>query len=364
MAAWIGSLPVLLLAFHLVSTISVIANITVFPLAAAMFGLAVLAVLGGAFWQTWAVWMNNANWLVAKLFLALLRFFDAIPGGSFHVAAPEFWRWPAPAAELTILDLGPGRAAGLHTDGLAWLADTGRPGDYARVVQPFLQARGVDRLDGLLLTEADAYHLSAAPLVMADLQPAHIFLSDLPGRSPSLREIRALLSGRHQTPRSPAAGVTIAPRPGCALHVLFPPAAPAGKTAAGRAVIFRLEAGGWRVLWLGDSDAETHRWLSTHYPPADLRSDVIILGHAPTKHDEVAHTADVESETEFQESIRPRLLIRQRGRAGEGYKAAAGGVPCPILSQESAGAVTLRLYPDRLEVNEFLSGKVTTLRPP
>jgi competence protein ComEC len=348
MAAWAGSLPLTILAFHLVSPISILANVTVFPLAAAMFGLAVFSVLGAIVWQTWAVWMNNANWLVAKTLLGTLRLFDAVPGGSFYVASPGFWHWPAPAAEVTVLDLGPGRAMAVRTGGADWLIDTGRAGDCRAIVLPFTLAAGIGRLDGLLLTQGDAYHLAGAPLAIEDLQPARVLLAPLPGRSPALREVRALLAARHQSAESAVSGTVVGLAPRVTLRVLYPPAdlAP-GAAAAGRAVIVRIDADGWRILLLGDGNADSHRWLTAHLPPAELRSDVVVIGQP--------------DEPEFLGSIHPRLLILERARAGAAAPPRNG--PWTTVSQSEAGAVTLRAYPNRLEASGFVNGKLTTIEP-
>ncbi len=344
-AAWVGSLPVMFLVFHLVSPISIFANVAVFPLAAAMFGLAASAALGGVLWPNWAIWMNNANWLVAKTLLAALHLFDAVPGGSFHVASPEFWRWRTPAAEMTVLDAGPARAIALRAGGAAWLLDAGRATEYQRIVLPFEQARGVDRLDTLLLTAGEAYHLAGAPLAMADLRPARVILSALPSRSPSWREVQALLAARRLPPVTAQAGATFDLGRRSSLRVLFPPPDWHG-AAATRTVIARFDAAGWRVLLLGDSTAEARRWLTAHQPGAELRSDVVILGAAGEG------PADVKT---FLAAVQPRLLICQRGRAGGAVENLAGS--WTTVKQEDAGAVTLRFYPDHLEADEFLSGK-------
>jgi beta-lactamase superfamily II metal-dependent hydrolase len=325
-----------------------------------MFGLAVFSVLGGIVWQTWAIWMNNANWLVAKTLLGALRLFDAVPGGSFHVESPAFWHWPVPVAALTVLDLGPGRAIALRAGRADWLVDTGRTGDYRGIVLPFLQACGIERLQALLLTEGDAFHLAGASLAMTDFRPAEVLLPPWPGRSPYLRDLRGLLADEHRTPEPAVGGTCVALGTGVTVHVLYPPAELVHTAAAGQAVIVRVDAAGWRILLLGDSNADSHRWLAARASPADLRSDIVVLGQPPeTEEDRPDGGTD---ELKLLAAVQPHLLVRERSRAGTTGAAPLHG-DWTTIWQDNAGAVTLRAYPDHLEASEFISGKVITLRP-
>jgi competence protein ComEC len=348
-AAWLGSLPLTILAFHLLAPISILANIVVFPLAATMFGLAAFAVLGGVLWQTWAVWMNNANWLVAKTLLWVLRFFDALPGGSFHVASPEFWHWPPPVAQITVLDLGPGRSLAIQAGRAHWLINTGRAPDYRNVVLPFIQASGVDRLDGLLLTQANADHLGAAAELLTDLQPSHVFLVASSARSPALRSLRDRLAERGDAAAPLAGGLHVVLARDVSLAVLYPPEGLTGGAAARPAVI-RVDAAGWRVLLLGDVNAGVLGWLAANAAPADLRSDVVVSG-------QISASADLKS---LLASVHPQLFIQERAREST-------AAPPPkdrswtTVSQVDAGAVTLLAYREHLDVCEFLSGPVPTL---
>jgi hypothetical protein len=68
-------------------------------------------------------------------------------------------------------------------------------------------------------------------------------------------------------------------------------------------------------------------------------------------------------ETGFLESIRPRMLIRERTRAGTASPR-EDGAAWTTISQRDAGAVTLLAYPDRLEASGFLGPKTITLERP
>jgi competence protein ComEC len=358
-AAWVGSLPLTILAFHLLSPISILANVVVFPLAAAMFGLAVFSVLGGVAWQPWAVWMNNANWLVANTLLWVLRLFDAVPGGSFHVASPAFWHWPPAAAEITVLDLGPGRALSIRAGHTDWLVNAGRASDYRNVVLPFLQASGSDRLGGLLLTQGNADHLGGASLLLGTLPPTHVLLAaPATGRSPALASLRNILKARGESATPAAAGLHLALSPDVSLVVLYPPAGLARGVSALPGVL-RLDAAGWRILLLGDTNTAALDWLTANASPADLRNDVVLVGQlSPTAAKKPrATSADAAA---FVASLHPRLLLQERARGDTAGPVPKDG-PWKTFPQENAGAVTLLVYPGHLEIRGFLSGQVFTL---
>ena len=129
--------------------------------------------------------INNANWLAAHGLLAVVRAFDAVPGGSVAIPDPSTWRWGhAPLAEITC---STSDARGQRTfragHGADWLIDAGRPGTYVRErAAGVAGAFGVTRFGargGLILSRADADHSSAAPLALADLQPRRVVDSRL-----------------------------------------------------------------------------------------------------------------------------------------------------------------------------------------
>src|SRR5947208_5394108 len=112
-AAWIGSLPFVLWYFHIVTPISLFANLVVVPIAFFILAIALLSLLSTPLLAWLAVIFNNANWLLAHLVLWIVQLFAQIPGGHFYVEQPH---WPEKlAANITVLDLGAGPARHLRT---------------------------------------------------------------------------------------------------------------------------------------------------------------------------------------------------------------------------------------------------------
>ena len=354
-AASVGSLPLMLLYFHVVSPVSLLANVVVFPVAFGMIGLGVLSLAASLFSQVWVAWINNGNWLLAKTMLAAVRFFDAVPGGSFYSALPD-WHRKQPAAEITVLDLERGaRSTYLHTrQGDRWLLDTGGGFDYRRIVLPFVHSRGLAGIDSLILSQADSLHLAAAPLVLAELGPRRLFDSGPSARSSYLRELLEVVERRRLPLRHWQGGDTLLLPSKNEWKVLYPPDHPTGKTAGDRALVLQLRAADWRVLFLGDSGPAPLRWLSQHETPQTLRSDVLIIGTA---------AESLEASPELVRAIAPRLIVQEapRGTGGEGAEERAWPASAKVLSADRSGAITLRIYPRRVEASGFVDQASVTL---
>src|SRR5881409_3120061 len=166
LAAWIGSLPFVLWYFHIVTPISLFANLVVVPIAFFVLAIALLSLLSAPLLPWLTVIFNNANWFLAKLVLWIVQMFAQLPGGHFYVQQPH---WPEKlAAQITILDLGAGAALHVRTASANWLFDCGSDRSYQRVVREYLHWAGVNRLDGLLLTHGDALHIGGAAKLLRD----------------------------------------------------------------------------------------------------------------------------------------------------------------------------------------------------
>lgn len=199
----IGMLPALALLFHQISLVSPLANAlaipvvsaVVTPLALGALALCMVPGLEGAgtllaevahfafAWLMEAVqWLGEASfathavaappWPLAALAIAGALWTlqpRGLPGRGlalalllpmllYRPARPEVGGW-----RLTLLDVGQGSAIVIETHGATLLFDTGpRYGDSAdagsRVIVPYLRARGVRKLDHLIVSHADDDH--------------------------------------------------------------------------------------------------------------------------------------------------------------------------------------------------------------
>jgi competence protein ComEC len=169
-------------------------------------------------------------------------------------------RQPVPRApgELVIsfLSVGQGDATLLQHDDTAVLFDTGPPG--APILRE-LRAAGVDELDVLVLTHAQADHEGMADAVLGAHRTRLVLNGGTGDASPVQRRLPAAAA---------AAGARVAPaRAGerlrvgsLELRILWPPPRPAGAAAAGdpnlRAVVAHVRLGDFDLLLPADAESE------------------------------------------------------------------------------------------------------------
>ncbi|MEO7725099.1 MAG: ComEC/Rec2 family competence protein, partial [Chthoniobacterales bacterium] len=171
-AAWVGSFLLILWYFYLITPVSLLANLAVVPVAFCILATGLMSLVAAPFSSALSLVFNNANWSLAHLILGLVQLFADLPAGHAYVERPH---WPrAPRAELTILDAGAGGAAHLRTGGADWLFDAGSMRDYERFLRDYLHSRGIDRLDGLVLSHGDSLHIGGADFVLDEFRPRRV----------------------------------------------------------------------------------------------------------------------------------------------------------------------------------------------
>ncbi len=262
----------------------------------------------------------------------------------------------APACEFTVFDLGDGGAIHVRGGRHDWLLDAGGSFDYPRVVLPYLRSRGVNRLDGLLLTHGDTHHLGGALVALDDFGPRRIVDSSLRDRSSTRAALHVELAARQLGKTICVRGDFIRIAPGVSVRVLFPPAGLKRSVADDKAIVLQLDAGGTRTLFMSDSGFSTEQWLLENEP--DLRSEILVKGH---------HAKDLSGTLEFIARVQPQAVIcgpPDHAGGGEGLDAWEKSVAdrgIAIFRQDRTGAVRVDLRgAGEFEIRAFLGGQ--TLR--
>ena len=352
LSAWIGSFVFMAGYFHLISPISIVANAVAVPLAFFVLALGLMSLLCGIFSAKLVVLVNQANWVTAKALLASLALFSKAPGGYVYVEMPRLAH--AAACEITSLEVGDGAAIHIRAGSADWLVDCGSLREYDNALLPYLRSRGVNGLDGVLLTHGDTAHVGGAWSMFEDFRPRWIADTIYGDRSPLRRDIHARLAtigfGRRYLQR----GDEISLGENAVITVLFPPPGIARTQADDKALVCRIEVAGQRVLLMSDAGFSTERWLIENEP--DLRADVLVAGW---------HSRDISGTADFFASVKPRAVVCSRPPFGSPkerlaeWKRNVRAVGAEPFEQEHCGAVRIALREDDgLVVQAFLGGQI------
>jgi competence protein ComEC len=352
LAAWIGSLPLILWYFHIVTPISLLANLLVVPLAFFILAIALLALLATPFVTSLAIIFNNANWLLARLVLGIVQVFAQIPGGHFYVASLH---WPEKlTAKITVLDVGAGTAVHVRTGSENWLFDCGNQRTYQRVVREYLHWAGVNRLPGLLLTHGDALHLGGSTQLLDDFPRVRVVDNAAPDRSSAHRRLRRLLEQRRIKPDSLAAGDSFRLSNEVAAYVLFPPRNFSSPISDDQAYVIKLLiAPTTSILFMSDSGIKTEQALLASH--LNLRTDIIVKGQH--------HSGESGSEA-FLDATRPRLIIATSRdfppyeRISDAWVETLYRRGIKLFRQDETGAITLCFKHNGWEAQSYVTGEI------
>ena len=350
LAAWIGSAPFTLWYLHLLSPAAVIANLFTVPAAFVILGQGVLSMVLGIFSVGAAALFTNANWAAAQFLLKVVQLFAMVPGGHFYLGNPF---QAQSAMEITVFDFGRGGAIHLRSEGRDWLLDTGSGSNFKWVVRNYLHSRGINSLDGLVLSHGRTASLGGALEAIDEFRPATIIDSPLRDRSGIRKTIHEGLVQRGIQKSILSSGDAIQISPSASIQVLFPPLGLETRSTDNRSLVllleFKREADPIRVLFVFDSGYPTEQWLLEH--GTDLKCDLLIKGmHA----DEISGTAP------FLAAASPHAIICGSGGSGgfsrisEEWVSRVTGTGTELFRQDRTGAVRVEVDENGLKATPFL----------
>lgn len=200
---------------------------------------------------------------------------------------------------VTALDVGQGSAVVLETRDSAWLYDAGprysTDADAGeRVVLPYLRRRGIEALDGMVVSHLDQDHSGGAAAVLRGIGVGQV-LSSIPAG-------HAVLGGREAVERCEA-GDTLQSG-SMVLQVLHPPASDYERKASTNAMscVVRVRAGSVAVLLTGDIPADREAELAARTPA--LRALLLMAPH---------HGSRTSSSLALLDAAAPSIVFAQAG---------------------------------------------------
>jgi len=387
LAAWLGSAPLIAYYFHLVTPVTLFANVVVVPLAGLALASAVASLVTVGWFAACATLFNNSAWFWMLLVSKVSQAAAALPFGHFYVRSPPpiafvfyygtllavlsgvlkrrklrtwlviglavsgvlatvQWLRERSMTRLTVLPLSGGHAVYFEPGwwGKDMLIDCGSASAAEFVLAPFLRARGVDRLSTFLLTHGHANQISGAAFVAEQFYPAQIATNMAKFKSPVYRNTIAQLVQA----RTCRLGVSRGDRLG-AWRVLHPEPADSFQHADDAALVLLGTIGHTRVLLLSDLGWLGQRRLMERNPA--LAADIVITGLP----------ADVQPLTEsLLEAVKPKLVIVADSefpatrRASAELRRRLSGRPFQVLYTSQVGSVQLTFGKNNWEVRTAL----------
>ncbi|MGZ3183963.1 MAG: DNA internalization-related competence protein ComEC/Rec2 [Telluria sp.] len=336
LAVTVGLVPLTMLLFAQFSLASPLANAVAIPVVSfVVTPLALLGSLAPPYACEALLWLAHAVMQWLAWFLGLLAGqpwavwsapqpgWPAFAVACFGVAwmlAPAGWplRWLGAAACIPMVaaapsvpppghvsviafDVGQGMALLLETPGgHRLLYDTGPaygPDSDAggRVIAPYLKARGISRLDGMVISHSDTDHVGGA-LTLLDAVRTGWVLSSLPDGHPVARRAARHVhcaAGQHWS------------WDGVDFDVLHPQAASyrdRGLKANARSCVVRVSVEGTALLMAGDIEAPQEQSLLDEHAP--VRAAVLLAPH---------HGSGTSSTRPFLLAVAPRAALFQVG---------------------------------------------------
>lgn len=354
LAVTIGLTPVLVAAFGSVSLISPLANAIAIPLftlvvvpltligaalasVSQIYAGAVLGLASGllqAFWPAllWLSQLPLAMWHFPQLPLAISAALTLgallliLPGiAATRIAAlllclpAALWRPATPARgefRLTLLDVGQGLSAVIHTQSHVLVYDAGPAFRSGRdtgelVILPFLRSQGVRRVDMLMVSHGDLDHRGGMRSVVAGMPVSQVLAG--PSVSAPFVQIDRCRRGQRWS------------WDGVEFQVLHPVAVGQARDNDSSCVLRVAASGGASLLLTGDIQRSSEAELVT---TGLERADIMIAPH---------HGSRTSSTTAFVEATQPELVLFATGYRNR------WGFPRPDIVERwrTAGARTL-----------------------
>ncbi len=348
-AASLGSLPLTLFHFGIVTPVSVFATVALVAQVYVLLGLSLISAAISPLAPSFSRFLNQGNALVADSCAGTAKMFSELPGAWF---SPGIRREEG----FIIYDLAYGNSAAVFVsaEGNAILIDAG--GNFAldAEVGPSLRNLGISP-DSAIFTHEDAGHI-AGPGPLREMFPIQQI-----AMPPLLSKSSVASEWKNEDEISkiyPAANDKLDLGGGAYAEILFSPiTGNRGSVADDRSLVMMIHWKGSKILWLGDAGRPTEEALLE--AGSDLRADAIVAGF---------HGSDASLTPEFVAGVAPRVILIPRPPDGgsdtlrQHLREAGEEHEIHVIDQNKSGGVTVTMNDSgKMIFCGFLDGSETEI---
>ncbi|MFD2255571.1 ComEC/Rec2 family competence protein [Luteolibacter algae] len=354
LAASIGSAPLTIFHFGIVTPISVIATVVLVVQVHVMLAVALGSAMIYPIWDGGAKYLNTGNAVIATLCGKTAGMFASIPGAWASTDFPE-----RDTLVIYDLDFGASAACFASTTRNAVLIDSGGNFNLRREIGSSLRRLGLEP-DSVIFTHADSGHIAGIEPMLEMFPLKQVALGvERSGRSVAEEWAQA----------DPADPVVILPRTGDRIELggnvradvlLSPHDKTLGSLADDRVMVLMLHWHEWKLLWMSDAGRLSERELLGK--KLDLKADLIISG---------LHESDLSLGSEFVAAVDPAAIVIARPAGSEMDRLresqVTGWVQSGrlVIDQKSTGGLTIsRTRTGGLLIEGYLDGSQIVLRDP
>jgi len=394
-AVWVGLAPVLAWYFYLLSPVSMLANVLLTPLISALVGLGTLLLAAGSWYEPVVAWGRGPLTLLLNMTVHTVEWCHRIPGGCWYVGQPPpaviaayyalllgsmlaarrgirpgriacYWAaasvigvWSLAAVRfaegrwltLEALDVGHGDCLLLTTPaGRRLMIDAGSQEAGRYRVLPALRAKGIGRLDALILTHTDEDHIGGAIPLLEHLRIGALLTNGVEGDTMSAHRVHRLAAAQGLRAVPLSSGMRLSGEPEVAIEVLHPPPGLLPGVAAksnDNSLVIKVTKGSVALLLTGDiEEAGLPRLLEAKEA---LRADVLKVPHHGSRLGDIGQR--------FFNRVGPKIALLSVGRlhrlpASQTLEALRR-TGAAVYSTRDHGALRVRTDGESMDVHTF-----------
>ncbi|MGC6564266.1 MAG: ComEC/Rec2 family competence protein [Akkermansiaceae bacterium] len=340
-AAWLGSLPMMIWHFGIVTPVAVLTSLVLIPLTMVILGCAFFSAFVGMFWTTGGEWVNQVNAGVGKAGYLAAEGFSDLPGGYWHSRELV-------AADWVVFDPADGGAASFLNVERGAMIDVGGRQFYHRELRSILSTWNADP-EMVLISHPDGDHAGGLPDILERGGLKRALLPVSAALSPSYREFMAMAANEGCEILVPRTGERFELGDEVWLEIVREASGKEEGIADNRIMVMKVHWQGWKILVTGDLGLEDE--LKLLESGVDLSADVVIMG---------LHEWGVSGQKQFLDATGAKVVVVSGCRflpeetPKPRWVSMVESAGIELLHQESTGAVLMNFTKGQLSVRSYL----------